>query len=134
MRFNRKQITMALGVLALIAIAIYVACRPAKAGEHDQNYYQRTGTAPQIEGHFLLGPKVNYTDKLGVAGVFGYQWEDVGVTLLGEIGAVQLKGSSGTTEFRRFCQTYKVPYSVGDRTQAEVGVSVLFKLHKKPPR
>jgi hypothetical protein len=44
---------------------------------------------------------------------------------------VQLEGSSGTTEFKKWCQTFQVPYSVGDRTEASVGVMLLFDL-KKP--
>jgi len=117
--------------LALLAILFAL---PAVAGEHSAAYYHRTGTTPPVDGSFMLGPKVNYTDKLGVGGVFGYQWRDVGITLLGELSAVQLKGENGTTEFRQYCQTFKVPYSVGDRTQTEVGVTVLFTLDKKPHR
>lgn len=115
-----------LGFLALLAAFLAL---PAMA--KDPDFYKRTGTKPPVEGSFLLGPTVNYTDKFGVGGVFGYQWEKVGVTLLGSVAAVQLKGENGTTEFRRYCQTFKVPYSVGDDTKTEVGLTILFTL-KKP--
>jgi hypothetical protein len=115
--------------LAFLAVLL-AAFLPAVAADHDQNFYHRTGTKPPVSGDFLLGPTVNYTDKLGVGGTFGYQWHRIGVTLLGSVSAVQLKGENGTTEFRRYCQTFKVPYSVGDRTQAEFAVTALFTLRK----
>jgi len=94
------------------------------------DFYHRTGTKPPVSGDFLLGPTVNYTDKLGVGGTFGYQWHRVGVTLLGSVSAVQLKGENGTAEFRQACRTYHIPFSTGDRTQAEYAVNVLFTLRK----
>jgi len=115
--------------LALLAVLL-VAFLPSAAAPDDAAYYKRTATKPPISGDFLLGPSVNYTDKLGVGGMFGYQWHKVGVTLLGSISAVQLKGENGTTDFKRYCTTYKVPFSVGDRTQAEYSMNVLFTLKK----
>jgi hypothetical protein len=117
-------------ILAVVAVLL----SSVAAADHpkDADYYRRTGTKPPIDGNFLLGPTVNYADKLGAGGTFGYTWNAHGVTLLGEVSAVQIKGENGSAEFRRFCQTYKVPYSTGDRTVAEVGVSVLFTL--KPPK
>lgn len=118
---------------SLFAVVALLLSSVASAGHYDADYYKRTGTKPPAEaaeGYFLLGPTVNYTDKPGVGGVLGYEWENAGITLLGSVSAVQLKGENGSTEFRRFCQTYNVPFSTGNRTQTEYGLTVLFTLRK----
>jgi hypothetical protein len=117
--------------LRRLAILLVLLAFPAMAVElDDKAYYERTQTKPPIQGEWLLGFGTNYADELGVDGLFGYHFKDAGVTLLGRIGAVKLTGENGSTEFRRFCRVYNVPYSTGDRTETEVALSVLFTLKK----
>jgi hypothetical protein len=113
--------------LALLAL---LTALPVAAADHGPNYYKRTGTKPPISGEWLLGFGVNYVDKFGAGGMAGYHFKDAGITVLGSVSAIQLQGQSGTTDFRKWCQTFKVPYSIGDRTEAEFAVNVLFTLKK----
>ena len=114
--------------LAFLAMLAILLALPAFAGDPD--FYHRTGTKPPARGEWLLGFGANYTDKMGAGGMLGYHFKGPGITLLGSISAVELKGENGSTEFRRFCQTYDVPFSTGNRTQAEFAVNVLFTLKK----
>jgi hypothetical protein len=117
-----------MGLLALLSA--FLALPGLAVEPDDKAYYERTQTRPPIQGEWLIGFGANYADQVGVDGMVGYHFKDAGVTLLGRIGAVKLTGENGSTEFRRFCRVYNVPYSTGDRTETEVALSVLFTLKK----
>ena len=134
--YSRRQIAYALGVVALLLIAAYLACGHAKAAEKDAAFYARTATSPPVEGDFVLGPSLHYSYQLSHGIAFGYTWKTSGITLVGDLSVLRLDAQDGEAAFTVGCRDYLVPYTTGSHTRGQFGVMALFPLrhYTKPAR
>ena len=117
--------------LALLAVLLF-AVLPVIAAEKDTDYYQRTGTKPAVAWDFLLGPKLQYADQLGLGVQAAFEWhlKATNIVLIGDANYVRIDGIDTTRPYQVGCRTYQVPVHVDGRVTGQYGLGVLFKLHR----
>ena len=122
--------------LALLAVLLF-AVLPVVAAEKDADYYQRTGTKPAVQWDFLLGPKLQYADQLGLGVQAAFEWhlKATNIVLIGDANYVRIDAIDTTRTFERHGYWYEpstvtVPVHVDGRVTGQYGVGVLFRLHR----
>ena len=117
--------------LALLAVLLF-AVLPTIAAEKDADYYQRTATKPAVAWDFLLGPKVQYADQLGlgVQAAWMFHAKVTDIMLIADMNYVRVDGIDTTRPYQVGCRTYQVPVHVDGRVTGQYGLGVLFKLHR----
>jgi hypothetical protein len=103
----------------------------------DAAYYQRTATKPPIKWDFLLGPKLQYADQLGLGIQAAWIWHAslTDVMLIADMNYVRVDAIDTTRTFERHGYWYEphtvtVPVHVDGRVTGQYGVGVLFRLHR----
>ena len=117
--------------LALLAVLLF-AFLPVLAAEKNADFYDRTATKPPVAWDFLMGPKLQYADQLGLGVQAAWIWhaKTTDIMLIGDMNYVRIDAIDTTRPYQVGCRTYSVPVHVDGRVTGQYGVGVLFRLHR----